>query len=203
MENSELVESLKLELVRLARLDSQVRSDLIQRGLLFDGYHPEMEEVHGANADRLAEIIAEHGWPSKSLVGHEAFEAAWLIVQHAIGKPQFQRSCLAILKKETANGEIEMSQVAQLEDRILVFEGKAQVYGTQFDWDSNDELSPLPIADPGNVDRLRHSVGLPSLQTSIDLIRARAQQEGNRAPKYPEDRNEKFLLWARKVGWRN
>lgn len=203
MKDSELVESLKLDLVRLARLDSQVRDDLVQRGLLFDGYHPEMEEVHNANADRLAEIIAEHGWPSKSLVGHEASEAAWLVVQHAIGKPQFQRSCLAILKKEAANGEIEMGQVARLEDRILVFEGKAQVYGTQFDWDLNDELSPLPIADPGNVDRLRESVGLPSLQHSIDLIRSRAQQEGNRAPKNPEDRNGKFLLWARKVGWRN
>lgn len=203
MKVSELVESLKSELVELARLDFQVRADLVQRGLLFEGYHPEMEEVHNANADRLAAIIAEHGWPSKSLVGSEAAEAAWLIVQHAIGRPLFQRSCLAILKIEAAEGRIEMKQVAHLEDRILVFEGKPQIYGTQFDWDSSGKLSPRLIEDETNVDRLRQAVGLPSLQTSIDLIRSNALKEGNHAPSDAKSRNEKFLVWARKVGWRN
>ena len=34
-------------------------------------------------ADRLAEIVDEHGWPTHSMVGTDGGTAAWLIAQHA------------------------------------------------------------------------------------------------------------------------
>ena len=43
--------------------------------------------------------------------------------------------------------------------RVRVFGGRPQLYGTQFMYDK-DELKPLPIEDPENLDQRRAAVGL-------------------------------------------
>src|SRR6185503_10085090 len=86
------------ELCDLARRDSEVRAELAADGSLFDGYHPRMEAVHRRNSERLAAIIDDVGWPSERLVGAEAAWSAWLVVQHAIGEPDFQRHALGLLR---------------------------------------------------------------------------------------------------------
>ncbi len=194
--------NLKHKLLEMHKLDEKIRADLVQKGVLFDGYHPEMEEVHNRNADLLMDIIKNHGWPTKELVGDEAACAAWIVVQHAISKPDFQKFCLEILKNELEKNSIEPNWVAHLQDRINVFSGIPQIYGTQFDWDSAGELSPNPIQNPEDVDTLRSSVGLPPLHEAIDKIRLSASAEGNKKPYDMKEREEKFLAWAKRVGWR-
>ncbi len=54
-----------------------------------------------------------------------------------------------------------------LEDRICMFEGRGQRFGTQFDWDEAGEMNPKPIEEPGTVDRRRAEVGLPLLAVAI------------------------------------
>ena len=83
-------EALRAELLAMAQEDLRVRSDLAADASLFDGYHPRIEEVHERNARRLEEIVAKHGWPRLTAAGEDGTEAAWLIVQHAIGSPAFQ-----------------------------------------------------------------------------------------------------------------
>jgi hypothetical protein len=61
-----------------------------------------MEEVHVQNAKRLKEIIASQGWPDETTAGEEGAKAAWLIVQHAIGDPEFQRESLAYMRAAAA-----------------------------------------------------------------------------------------------------
>ncbi len=189
-------------LLEMVREDETVRTDLLNRGVLFGGYHPEMERVHNANADSLEVLLNDYGWPSQALVGDEAAKAAWLVVQHAISKPQFQRRCLSLLKEESQNRRFEASLVATLEDRIAVFEGRPQTYGTQFDWDTQGEMSAVPIVDPENVDARRLSVGLPPLHDSTQEIRARATNEGHKPPQDRESRAAEFEAWLKKVGWR-
>jgi hypothetical protein len=74
--------------------DLRVREELSQSGELGQGYAPRMEAVHRRNASRLQEIVAEHGWPDRELVGADGTLAAWFIAQHAIGQPDFQRQVL-------------------------------------------------------------------------------------------------------------
>jgi len=52
------------------------------------------ESVDTGHTRRMQEIIREHGWPGKSLVGEEAEFAAWLLVQHADRVLDFQKQCL-------------------------------------------------------------------------------------------------------------
>ena len=108
-------ETLRAELITMAKRDLRVRAELAASGELFGGYNERMASVHNENAIKLDKIIDKFGWPGRSLVGTDGAEAAWLIVMHAIGNPSFQRQCLPILKKAVENGDVSAAEVATLE----------------------------------------------------------------------------------------
>jgi hypothetical protein len=176
-------EALRQTLLALAAEDARVREELAADGSLFDGYHPRMETVHVENA-RALEAELDAGWPGVARVGEDGAEAAWRIVQHAIGLPAFQRRCLALIEKAIAHGDAPAYQAAYLSDRIRTFEGRPQVYGTQFDWDEAGQMSPKPIEDEANVDARRSRVGLPPLAE----VTARHRADIARTGQPPKDR---------------
>lgn len=188
------------QLVALAAHDLETRERLAADGGLFDGCHPEMRAVHEANAGELAAIVAEVGWPTARLAGEDGAEAAWLVAQHAIGLPRFQRECLALLQAAVAAGEAPAWQAAMMLDRNLTFEGRPQVYGTQFDWDDDGRMSPRPIDDHGGVDRRRAEVGLEPLAAATAKHRARSA--GQLRPADLAEHRRRVDEWARSVGWR-
>jgi hypothetical protein len=191
------------ELLRMLEEDRSIRDELAADGSLYDGYHPRMEAVHHKNATRLITIIEQYGWPGRSLVGEDGTEAAWRIVQHSIGNPDLQRHALKLLKKAAAEGETPLWQVAMLEDRIRMLEGRPQIYGTQFDWDENGEMSPHPaIADPEQVDERRRAVGLGPLAQDIERRRAAIAQANERPPIDLAERERLMEEWTRSVGRR-
>lgn len=190
------------ELTAMAAADLALRERLIAEGALFGGYHAEMEALHQRHAVRLAQIIDVMGWPARSIVGDEAAEAAWLIVQHAIGAPDLQRRVASSMADAVARGEADPSRWAMLVDRIAVLEGRPQTYGTQHDWDESGRLAPNPIANPDTVDDRRREVGLGPLAEHTASLRARAEHEGDRPPADWQARRAEMEAWARRVGWR-
>lgn len=118
-----------------------------------------MAEADAQNTMWLDEIIKQHGWLTKSLVGEDGAQAAFLIVQHSPA-PQFQKKCLELLEKAVSQNEADMINLAYLTDRIRIFEGKPQVYGTQGQTDADGFLIPFPIEDEKHVDERRQSIGL-------------------------------------------
>jgi hypothetical protein len=182
--------------------DLGVRAGLAADGVLFHGYHPSMRAVHDRHAARLAQIIAEHGWPGEHRVGPDGAQAAWLVVQHAIAQPAFQRQALSVLKAEVGRGAAPGWQAAMLEDRIRSLEGRPQRYGTQFDWDASGELNPLPIEDRAGVAERRRAVGLRPLEKEIEAQRRTVAQGGEHPPTDWEARQREMEAWLREVGWR-
>src|SRR3972149_3680801 len=81
----------RAKLILAAENDLRTRALLADRGLLGDGYHPEMESVHLENAKLLEEAFAAIGWPGRSLVDDDGAGAARLLLQHAISRPDAQR----------------------------------------------------------------------------------------------------------------
>lgn len=194
-------DALRSELLAMIAEDERVRAILAADGSLFEGYHPHMAEVHRRNADRMAEIITAHGWPGRRLVGDDGAAAAWRIVQHAIGAPALQRDSLPLLRAAAGRGDLERAWVAMLEDRICAFEGRPQIYGTQFDWDDKGEMNPYPpVADPAGVDSRRATVGLGPLAERVREIRS--SMADVRPPADLAARRAEMEAWARSVGWR-
>ena len=193
-------ENLRHRLIDLAQRDGETRQRLASDGTLFDGYHPEMQAVHEENASVLESLIRKHGWPDAASAGQDGAEAAWLIAQHAIGLPDFQRLCLRHLQTAAATDKVPTWQPAMLLDRIRVFEGRRQVYGTSFDWDETGEMNPLPIENPDLVDARRAEVGLPPLVEALQ--RHRKQSENEPKPANVLQRLNEMEAWAKRVGWR-
>jgi hypothetical protein len=151
--------ALRQELLDMVAEDQRVRAAMAADGSLYDGYPARMELVHRRNATRLSAIIDRHGWPGRSLVGSDGAHAAWLLAQHAICNPVLQRRALQLLRTAAAQGEASLLDVAMLEDRVRVCEGRPQRYGTLFDWDEQGEMSPLPVEDADHVDERPRAPG--------------------------------------------
>jgi hypothetical protein len=194
--------AIRRELLAMVEEDRRVRAELAADGSLFEGYHPRMRAVHDGHAARLTRIVDEHGWPGRSKAGPDGAEAAWLILQHAIAHPALQRRALGELRNAADRAEVPRWQPVMLEDRIRMFEGRPQRYGTQFDWDADGRLSPVPIEDPAGVDERRKSVGLGPLEEAIEAQRETAAQANERPPADWEKRQREMQAWLREVGWR-
>jgi hypothetical protein len=91
-------EQLRQGLLAMRAEDQTVRQELIDSGELGGSYVPRMEDVHRKNAARLRDLIELYGWPAEPIAGQDGAEAAWLIAQHAVGEPDFQRRVLALLR---------------------------------------------------------------------------------------------------------
>ncbi|THD68982.1 hypothetical protein E7Z59_01235 [Robertkochia marina] len=116
------------------------------------------------NQKRVYEILDHYGYPGKTLVGTPTHMAAWLVIQHSDAIAKY----LPIIKEAGKEGEIAATDVAMMEDRYLMHQGKEQIYGTQA-WgaplknrpDRKEEMVFIiwPIKDPHLVNERRKEVG--------------------------------------------
>jgi hypothetical protein len=158
---------LREELLKLREKDQGPRHRLSEELLGDDEQQKLMEEMtanDAANRDRLKQIIAEHGFPTVSMVGQDGADTAFLIVQHADKDPEWQASMLPVLEELSKKGEASKASVAYLTDRVLRAQGKPQLYGTQYYQDEGPNGAPayVPpvVEDPKNLDKRRMSMGL-------------------------------------------
>lgn len=189
------------KIIDLKNADLALRDKLVQSGQLSDGYNEAMKELHNRNAKILNEIIDTTGYPTTDKVGKEASEAAWLVIQHAIEQPDFMKKCMHLLEIAVSDNKANSKNLAYLADRVAAFEGKPQLYGTQFDWDENGELSPKPFDNLIKVNQRRKSVGLNSLEEQTDIIRRQAKKENQTPPADFEKRQQEIEAWKRNAGW--
>ncbi|WP_176013853.1 DUF6624 domain-containing protein [Victivallis sp. Marseille-Q1083] len=192
-------EEIARELIQRREHDFAVRQQLLEAGRLYDGYCPEMEQLHRENSSRLEAIIDVIGYPTIAKVGADASNAAWLIIQHAIGRPDFMRKMLRLLRRLPA-GEISPRDLAYLEDRINMYEGKPQRYGTQFDWDDDGRMAPVACDDLAAVDRRRRKLGLCPLAEQTD--RFRREQDFIPDRETLARHRRQYHDWLVQTGWR-
>lgn len=188
-------------IIELKKEDLALRAELLKRGQLNEGYNAEMERLHNKNVEVLNDIIETIGYPSIDKVGKKGSEAAWLVIQHAIGQPDFMKKCLKLLERAVDENKADPINLAYLTDRIAVFEGRLQSYGTQFDWDENGVLSPNPFDDLVKVNQRRKFLGLHTIQEQTSLMRQRAENENQKPPIDLEKRRIAYDNWRKKVGW--
>ena len=94
------------------------------------------------------------------------------------------------------SGEAPRRQFATIDDRIRVFEGRPQRYGTQLRG-GPDGLEPCELEDASKVEAWRKEAGLPELAPIIAQARAHP-------PPQPGDKalyDAAELRWRREVGW--
>lgn len=112
------------------------------------------------------------------------------------------RRCREYLEQAVRAGEAnEALHLAYLSDRIAVLEGRAQLYGTQFDWDQDGQMSPNKVDEPERVNERRCVLGLNDLEEQTAIMRKRVEAEGQTAPLDYIARQREQERWRRRVGW--
>lgn len=122
----------------------------------------DMQAVDRANQQTVISIIKKCGFPDGAVLGKEAVEAAFFVIQHA--DLALQKQYYADFEKGAQKGYLSKSALALMEDRILMREGKKQKYGTQLTKDDNGEWQVYPIEDPEHVNERRAAVGLGPIE---------------------------------------
>ena len=166
--------ALRRELLGMAQVDQAVRNELIEAGAATPD--PEllsrMAAIDARNTARLQAIVEEHGWPGPDLVGTDGAGSASLLLQHA--SHDVQRALLPLVEAGYREGRVPGNRYAELLDRVLVGEGRLQVYGTQAEpfaaW-IDGEPALAPIEDGANVDARRAEVGLMPLVEYRELLK--------------------------------
>ncbi len=74
-------------------------------------------------------IIDNYGWLGKSKIGELANQTLFLLIQHS--KKEILEKYCPLLEKSAQLGESNLYDMATMKDRILVLNGKSQMYGTQ------------------------------------------------------------------------
>lgn len=164
---------LQRELLARLQADQAIRdtvSQVMQAGGRFDTtLVRRMWEVDTPNTSWLKRVIAERGWPGRSLVGDEGAEAAFLIVQHATHDTAFMAMALGLMERAVADSEAKGADVAMLADRVAVQRGQKQRYGTQAKITAGKVILD-PIDDSAHVDERRAALGMPTLARYVAVL---------------------------------
>jgi len=163
--------ALRDELLKRVEQDQAIRNELISHGVKDPdkAILARMQAIDAANTERMKAIVKQYGWPGPELVGQDGSEAAFLLVQHA--DLAFQKEMLPLVEKAYKSGGLTGQDYALLLDRVLVGEGKPQVYGTQVKEWKGEEPVLQPIEDEPNVDKRRAAVGLFPLAEYRDILK--------------------------------
>lgn len=126
-----------------------------------------MATIDSVNQQKIFKILDSRGFVGKDKVG-DACRAYWLVVQHSSVK--MQRKYLPLFLKAAERGDIPRENVAMMEDRICLFEGRPQRYGTQLEEDKDGKWHLYKLEDPEKVDEYRKSVGMGTLSDYLKMM---------------------------------
>ena len=176
---------LQLELIKMYINDQVSRGgkmdDIITR------YRLKKEEVIKANdavaidqenRDKLKVIFTKYGFPSKKMVGSDAMNGIFLMIQHSDGDKVWQKSQLSNIERAVKSGDMDGQSYAYLYDRIKINSGEKQLYGTQFaKVDPINKIAELAATeDLENLDTRRMKIGMMPIETYRAFMLKSAQQ---------------------------
>ena len=161
-------EPLRQELFAMVREAQRVRQRAIGAKFEDEKFNKELDEVDAKNTERLKELIKENGWFTLDAIGIDGLRVAFLLITQSPSL-DFQKEMLPYIKGSADRGELATEAYATLADRILLKEGKAQIYGTQAQF-IEGKVVISPTDDIAHVDERRHKLGMPPLADYIKAL---------------------------------
>lgn len=144
------------------------------------------------NLLKVTTILDKYGWLSPKIIGDDGGSTIFLVIQHAELKTQ--EKYLPIMRIAGEKGELDLSYLAMLEDRVALRQGKPQIYGTQISYDETNEVYFLsPVDDPDNLDKRRAKYNLDPIYSYVieyDII-------------WDVDEYKKNLPYYMSIEWKN
>lgn len=142
--------------ITYAQINCDSSKQILKRALDRDqgvrkGLIDNIQEIDKMNRDTIVSILDQCNWPESK----EEIESIWYVIQHSgTGKMSYY---YPKFKEMVKLDLLEDSLMAKMEDRMLMFNGYPQIYGTQF---TGEPRTFHEIKDILRVNERRKSVGL-------------------------------------------
>lgn len=118
------------------------------------------------NLSKVNEIIKKYGWLGPQEVGMNGSQGIFLVIQHA--DLETQKKYLPLVRQAEKEGKTLSSNLAILEDRVAIREGRMQLYGSQGFKDKATGTNYIyPVADVDQLDQRRKQMGMPPMATYV------------------------------------
>ena len=115
------------------------------------------------NLIRVTQILDQYGWLGRAVVGGQGNMTLFLVIQHSDLKTQ--EKYLPMMRDAVKKGNAQAANLALLEDRVALAQGRKQIYGSQIHFDNTTgKYFVAPIDDEVNVNKRRAAVGLEPLE---------------------------------------
>jgi len=116
--------------------------------------------IDSENLATVISLIENCGMPTLAEVSENQMNAIWLVFQHSNNANR--KKYLPMLKVAADKGDLSRRQIALMEDRILMLDGKPQIYGTQI---INNSIYNL--IEPEKVNKRRAEIGFEPLEDYV------------------------------------
>lgn len=171
---SSMIDSLKIE-------DQLIRNEITRARNMVDvdtatlsNLYAKMRIVDSLNQIVLKDLFQKNGYLGIDIVGVESSHNFWLLIQHCDTDPYFQLEVLRAMKVEAEKGNANWRDYAYLLDRVLVNQGKAQMYGTQMKLNADStSFEPELLMEPERVNIRRFDIGLGKIEWYIETMNER------------------------------
>jgi len=192
-------DSLRIVLEEVLENDQNIRGELMglfdslgyssQSPLILDAWS-RMRKIDSINLVIVEDVLDKYGWMPKSKLGETAAEALFYVIQHS--NLSTMEKHFPAFKSLADIGEASKTDAAKMEDRILMNQGKKQIYGTQAAGLRLDRTKAIwPIKDPDKVNELRKAIGF-EMTVEENAKRLKAAYDPNE--KLPYQYTEPILL---------
>jgi len=118
-------------------------------------------EIENQCLNKVISIIDKCGMPTLEEVDEHQMMTIWLVFQHS--HHYIMKEYYPLLLQSAQKGDLELSQMALMEDRLLMREGKPQIYGSQIQAGCKTKWELYPLENPETVDKRRAKMGLEPL----------------------------------------
>lgn len=121
-----------------------------------------INEKDSLNLIKIKFILDKYGWLGADVIGRQGNSTLFLVIQHS--DQTTQEKYLPMMREAVKSGKAQGGDLALLEDRVALRQGKKQIYGSQIGrTPETQKYFILPLEDPENVDKRRAEVGLQPL----------------------------------------
>ena len=180
--------TIRQELHRIYQRDQQIREAITAVGMESSDAVPLFKQMRGidsVNQVYVRNLLTTTGWPARSQIGDTAARTIYLVVQHSSRALITQQ--LPALRKLVRQGEARATDAATMEDRLRMFSGKKQRYGTQAaNWVRPDGTRVIwPLQRPAQVNRYRQQRGF---STTVEQNAAELGAQYNPNERLPSPR---------------
>lgn len=159
--------------VKIVEIDCEKKAEILEKVYALDqdmrlsdnreDYDPQIDKQ---NLSTVVSLIEKCGMPTTKEITQKQMDAIWLTFQH--GDNTNRKKYFSLLKKAADNGDLNKSDMALMEDRILMLDGKPQIYGSQVTKDKETGAWMLyDLQNPETVDKRRAEVGLGTLRENL------------------------------------